>query len=63
MPPTDLKAIIEATNKVLLEGGPSGFILNVGHGVVQVSGELKVQSPCTFLTHNCAILIPVLGYS
>ena len=30
------QAIIEATNKVLLQAGPRGHILNVGHGVVQV---------------------------
>lgn len=37
------KAIIEATNRVLLKAGPKGHILNVGHGVVQVRAASNVQ--------------------
>eukprot|EP00195_Chlamydomonas_chlamydogama_P017755 CAMPEP_0202891778 /NCGR_PEP_ID=MMETSP1392-20130828/1753_1 /ASSEMBLY_ACC=CAM_ASM_000868 /TAXON_ID=225041 /ORGANISM="Chlamydomonas chlamydogama, Strain SAG 11-48b" /LENGTH=405 /DNA_ID=CAMNT_0049575631 /DNA_START=94 /DNA_END=1311 /DNA_ORIENTATION=+ len=40
------KAIVEATNKVLLQAGPRGHILNVGHGVVQGTPEANVGLFC-----------------
>lgn len=41
-----LQKIIEATNKVLLQAGPKGHILNVGHGVVQGTPEANVGIFC-----------------
>lgn len=39
--------VIEAeVNRVLLEAGPKGHILNVGHGVVQGTPEENVQLFC-----------------
>ncbi|GFH17479.1 uroporphyrinogen decarboxylase, partial [Haematococcus lacustris] len=35
----ETKAIVDATNKLLLAAGPRGHILNVGHGVVQGTPE------------------------
>jgi len=40
------QSIIDATNKVLLEAGPSGHILNVGHGVCQGTPEQSVGVFC-----------------
>lgn len=40
------QAIIDATNKVLLQAGPRGHILNVGHGVVQGTPEANVGLFC-----------------
>jgi hypothetical protein len=46
--------IIEATNKVLLQAGPHGHILNVGHGVVQVTRIIK-SSKIDDDSHNGAL--------
>lgn len=40
------QAIIDATNKVLLQAGPRGHILGVGHGVVQGTPERNVGIFC-----------------
>eukprot|EP00798_Chlamydomonas_sp_ICE-L_P026433 gene26433-17533_t len=40
------KSIIEATNRCLLQAGPKGHILNVGHGVVQGTPEENVALFC-----------------
>lgn len=40
------QAIVDATNKVLLQAGPRGHILGVGHGVVQGTPEANVGIFC-----------------
>ncbi|GAX79183.1 hypothetical protein CEUSTIGMA_g6623.t1 [Chlamydomonas eustigma] len=49
------KAIIEATNKVLLQAGPHGHILNVGHGVVQGTPEANVGLFCELARQSGAL--------
>ena len=38
--------IVETTNELLLKAGPSGHILNVGHGVIQGTPESSVRVFC-----------------
>ncbi len=38
--------IVQKTNEVLLKAGPSGHILNVGHGVIQGTPENAVGVFC-----------------
>ncbi len=57
-----MQAIVEQTNQLLLAAGPSGHILNVGHGVVQGTPEAAVgvfceaarQSGALFAKHGLA---------
>lgn len=49
------KSIIEATNKCLIQAGPKGHILNVGHGVVQGTPEESVKLFC-HLAHESGSL-------
>lgn len=48
--------VIEAeTNKVLLQAGPRGHILNVGHGVVQGTPEENVALFCDLARRSGAL--------
>lgn len=49
------EAIEAEVNRVLLEAGPQGHILNVGHGVVQGTPEENVKFFCDLARQSAAL--------